>query len=101
MSAQGGVSCFEGRIIVEMNRLAEILSAQLVRTKAVQQTSDFIRQFVFTVVDRTLRRRYGDNYSTRCMQSSFAIQAILTNLGIKSNVWGGGVCVAALTKGNP
>jgi hypothetical protein len=84
-----------------MSELGKAIEQQLAHSKGQRQTTDFIRQFVFTVVDRALCDHYGSNYSIRCMQSTFGILDVLSELGIKGRAWGGAVCVAGVTTSNP
>ncbi|MBL1141440.1 MAG: hypothetical protein HND53_05340 [Proteobacteria bacterium] len=74
------------------------INKQIKKTFKIGQTTSFIKQFVFSVVDRALRERYGKDYSMKCLQSSYAIQSILSSMGIKSTLYTGGVCFAEVYK---
>lgn len=59
-----------------------------------KRTTYFLRQLVFLIVDETLTKHYGADYSMRCLQSSAGIRSVLDSLGIKSDLFKGAVCIA-------
>lgn len=79
----------------------QYLSDQIEQSKRNRKSTLFLRRFVFRVVDAALREVYGDNYSIRCLQSSVAIQELLTSLGISSKVFLGAVCLSRVSKVDP
>lgn len=60
-----------------------------------------LRQFVFTIVDESLRGHYGDNYSDRCFQSSMAVQKVLRAIGVKADLRHGNVCMFQVLNTEP
>jgi hypothetical protein len=79
----------------------EFLQEQVAESKANRETTPFLRRFVLRIVDQSLRDIFGDNYSIRCLQSSIAIQTLLSEFGIGSRVFSGAVCLSRATKGDP
>lgn len=76
----------------------EYINEQIEISKKEKYTSSFIRNFVFKVVDIALRSEYGDNYSSLCLQSSAAVNLLLSRFGIQSRLILGSVCVIEVYK---
>lgn len=70
------------------------IKKQIQKSRQAGKSSRFLSEFVLFIADKALRERYGGNYSTKCLQSSVAIQMILKEFGINSAIWGQHVCVA-------
>jgi hypothetical protein len=68
------------------------INEQIELSKREKYTSFFIRSFIFKIVDKALKIHYGNNYSTRCLQSSAAISNLLKRFDIKSTLFTGSVC---------
>lgn len=71
------------------------------KSKARGSTTAFLKHFTFTVVDRALRRHFGDNYSIRCLQGSVGAQLVLAEAGIVSRLWMGAASYALGFAGEP
>lgn len=69
------------------------LAKQVAKSRRDGETSAFLRRLIFFVVDRVARERYGDEYPVRCLQVGCAVQRLLRNVGVRSNLWVGAVCV--------
>ncbi len=70
------------------------IKAQVARSAANKQTTPFLRRLVFSTVDEVATAHYGPRYSTKCLQASACIQAVLGRFGVKSQLWIGAMCVA-------
>jgi hypothetical protein len=77
----------------------DILRAAVYDSNTERGSTRLVRQFTFRVVDRALRRVYGDDYSTLCLQSSAAIQKVLEGLKIRSKLIQGHACLGKATVG--
>jgi hypothetical protein len=77
----------------------ELLKSEVAASKRQGKTTRFLRQFVLRVADASMRQVYGDNYSIRCLQASIAIQTILEDIGIRSHLLYGALCVSKATRG--
>ncbi len=76
------------------------LNKQLKKSRKCNQTSSFLIQLVFQIVDEVLSNHYEESYSDRCLQSSLAIQQVLAFLGIDSYVYGTDFCIAQAYEGS-
>lgn len=70
------------------------IKKQLDKSRREKRTSDFIRKFIFYIVEKALKDHYGKVYSMKCLQSSVAISMIMNEFGIKSREFAGAVCVS-------
>jgi len=77
---------------------SEYINIQTEISHSEKRTSGFIREYVFFVVHKALLKYYGENYSTRCLQSSAAINMLLSGFGIKSTIFTGSICTIEVHK---
>ena len=56
-------------------------------------TSTFLRKLVFQTVDSVARAHYGHDYAMKCVQTAAASRMLLEELGVKSQLMAGAVCV--------
>jgi hypothetical protein len=77
------------------------LQKQVQKSRRERRTTQFLRRFVFSVVDQALHEHYGKDYPEKCLQSSAAIQSVLSKLGIESKLWTGAACLAQAYKTAP
>ena len=77
---------------------SSFINNEIELSKNNKSTSPFIRNFVFMTIDKSLRRHYGDNYSTLCLQSSAAVNYLLSRFNIFSQLIIGSVCVIEVFK---
>ena len=77
------------------------LQKQIQKSRRDGHTSQFLRRFVFSIVDQALHDHYGGDYPQKCLQSSVGIQLVLKKLGIESKLWTGAACFAQAYKTVP
>lgn len=77
------------------------IQKQAQKSRRDRHTSQFLRRFVFSVVDEALHEHYGGDYPQKCLQSSVGIQLVLKKLGIESKLWTGAACFAQAYKNAP
>lgn len=59
-----------------------------------KKTSPFLKRLIFSVVDKALKKHYGDSYAVKCLQSSVAIHTILEKYEIRAQELVGALCVS-------
>lgn len=69
------------------------------RSKQEGKSDILLRGLVFSIIHEALCQQYGENYSDKCLQSSVGIRALLKSFGIKTEIFGGAVCLPILGKG--
>ena len=81
----------------------ESILQEVAMSKIRNRTTEPLRRFVLGIVDDSLRAHYGENYSIRCLQGTFAIASTLNALGLNCTQVRGAVCVleAKLNNCNP
>lgn len=89
------------KVQVIMKKIKSILENEFSTSKSTNQISDKLKKVMFCVVSRTLSKVYGENYSTRCLQSSIGIMSIFEMFEIKSLIVEGAVCFATVYGDNP
>jgi hypothetical protein len=77
------------------------LQKQVQKSRRDRHTSQFLRRFVFSIVDQALHEHYRRDYPQKCLQSSVGIQLVLKKLGIESRLWTGAACFAQAYKNAP
>jgi len=80
---------------------AGFIQKQVQKSRRERRTTQFLRRFVFSVVDQALHEHYDKDYPEKCLQSSAAIQSVLSKLGIESKLWTGAACLAQAYKTAP
>lgn len=77
----------------ELSMTEDEIKEHVVLSKANGQTTHALREYILGVVAEALSRHYDGNYSMRCFQSSILIKDILDDLGIRSQIVSGAVCL--------
>lgn len=72
------------------------LKAQIEKSRRSRRTSSFLRRLIFSSAHEVARNWYADDYPTRCLQTSCAVQALLKRFGIQSEIWLGALCTAGI-----
>jgi hypothetical protein len=75
----------------------EILAA-VQESKQSKRTSLLLRRLSFLSAEHAMTSVFGANYSEKCLQASFALQAVLGAIGIESTLWEGEVCVPNVSR---
>jgi hypothetical protein len=73
---------------------ANFLKSQAAKARTERRTPAFLRRLVGASVDGAARHHYGDAYAIKCLQTSWAVKTLLSDLGIGSRVWLGALCAA-------
>ena len=82
-------------------RINETIKRDIEESIGTKGTSDLLKRIVFTIVEKSLIKVYGINYSTKCLQSSIGIQMLLKDFGINSRILCGSVCFSSVRGYNP
>lgn len=77
------------------------IKKQVEKAARLGVTPPVLRQLVFSVVDQVAREHYGEQYPLKCLQTAAAIQQVLSEIGIQSNLWCGAVCFAEVFEDVP
>lgn len=83
-------------VLLRKNILSEIK-----KSKDEKSVTDFLKRFILSIVELALMDVYGDNYSTRCLQSSIGIKKLLEDFGINSKLIEGACCFSNIKGSNP
>ena len=57
------------------------------KSKLQHRTTSFLLQFVFLIIEKSLKSAFGQNYSDKCLQSSYGINHLLNKIGIESDIY--------------
>lgn len=77
------------------------LTSLVEHSKNQRSLNYILRKYIFRVTETSLVSVYNSNYSTLCLQSSYIIKAFLNNIGIKSTIFLGSLCVMKVSVDDP
>ena len=75
---------------------AAFIAKQVEKSRHARRTSPFLRRLILSTVDQVALEWYGDDSAIRCLQISSAIQQLLNEVGIRSELWVGALCIPGI-----
>ena len=76
----------------------QFIKKQIEKSHHTKCTTLFLRRLIFQTVDVVTRAHYGNQYCMKCLQTSTGVQILLAEMGIKSRLTFGAVCVPKILK---
>lgn len=77
----------------------EYLRSQIESAKASRLTPMFVRRLLFAIVDRELRKEFGNTFAERTLEAALALKMLLKQFAIDSDPFLVDVCYANLYEG--